>query len=87
MRKLFILILCLGCFYPVKARQTQSSSLEARVNELTQTVKELKAVVEAQQNEINQLRQAKETPPTPLRHKLFLRHPNLQEDLLLKLGL
>ncbi len=66
MKKLLILILCLGCFNPIKAEADPMPSLEVRVSELTQMVKELKGVVEAQQQEINLLRQAKETPPAPV---------------------
>ena len=63
MRKVFVLILCLGCFMPPRAEAEPMPTLEVRVNELTQMVKELKGVVEQQQQQINVLRQSKETPP------------------------
>ncbi len=63
MKKIPILFLCLWCISAVKAQADPIPSLEVRVSELTQMVKELKGVVEQQQQEINALRQAKETPP------------------------
>ena len=63
MRRIFVLMLCLGCIAPLKAEADPMPTLEVRVNELTQMVKELKGVVEQQQQEINLLRQSKETPP------------------------
>ena len=63
MRKIFILMLCFGCIAPLRAEADPMPTLEIRVNELTRMVKELKGVVEQQQQEINLLRQPKETPP------------------------
>lgn len=63
MRNFSILILCLWCFIPGKAMADPAPTLEMRVNELTETVKELKAVVEAQQAQIDALRQSGQTPP------------------------
>ncbi len=62
MRKLLVLILCAGCFMSSKAQAEPAPTLELRMNELTQMVKELKGVVEQQQQEINLLRQSKEGP-------------------------
>ena len=65
MKKTFIFILCLWCFNPNFAEANPAPSLEARLSELTQTVKELKVIVEQQQQEIDLLKQTKETPPPP----------------------
>ena len=63
MRKISILVLCLWCMSAVRAQADPMPNLDARLNELTQMVRELKGVVEQQQQEINALRQSKEAPP------------------------
>ena len=86
MRKILILILCAGCFMPAKAQAEPMPTLELRVNELTQMVKELKGVVEQQQQEINRLSQSKESPPVSPAPELSASFPRFGTKVLPEIG-
>ena len=66
MRKLWVsltLFFCILCLTSQQIHADEEPSLQSQVNELKERLKELKSIVEKQQQEIAQLKQSQETPP------------------------